>query len=332
MSRVARRARLSCHAEQGYGLLRISSSTLPHAGVVGTLRDDQPTVDAPPDRIRRQRLMPEGDTIAKSARTLAGALVGRTVTGFRATVPAAASAARQLGVVGSEVTAVEAQGKHLLMRFSSGAVLRTHLQMTGSWHLYRVGSRWQKPERYARVVVDAGDVVAVCFSAPVVEVMSERKMAAHPVLRRLGPDLLADDYDQAVAFGRLRSRGDEEIAVALLDQSVVAGIGNVYKSEILFLHGVDPFARVGRLDDNVLRDLLATARREMQRTVAGGGERRTNHTLGSAPLWVYGRDGKPCLRCGTPIRRALQGEQRRSTYWCPRCQPARGMEATSAAH
>ena len=276
--------------------------------------------------------MPEGDTIAKSARTLGAALVGRTVTEFRTTVPAAATAAQRLGVVGSEVAAVEAQGKHLLMRFSSGAVLRTHLQMTGSWHLYRVGSRWQKPERYARAVVVAGDVVAVCFSAPVVEVVSERQLAAHPVLRRLGPDLLADDYDAAAAFARLRSRRDAEIAVALLDQAVVAGIGNVYKSEVLFLHGVDPFARVAGLDDALLHDLLRTARREMQRTVASGGQRRTNHTLGAGPLWVYGRDGKPCLRCGTPIRRALQGEQRRSTYWCPRCQPAHGTEDMSAAH
>ena len=267
--------------------------------------------------------MPEGDTIAKSARTLAGALVGRTVTEFRSTVPAAASAARRLGIVGSDVAAVEAQGKHLLMRFSSGAVLRTHLQMTGSWHLYRAGSRWQKPERYARAVVVAGDVLAVCFSTPVVELLTEQQLATHPILRRLGPDLLAEDYDEAGAFARLRARADEEVAVALLDQSVVAGIGNVYKSEILFLNGADPFARVATLDDGLLRELLRTARREMQLTVAGGGERRTNHALGSGPLWVYGRDGQPCLRCGTPIRRALQGEQRRSTYWCPRCQPPR---------
>jgi endonuclease VIII len=144
---------------------------------------------------------------------------------------------------------------------------------------------------------------------------------AHAALRRLGPDFLAEDYDEDVALANLRARPGDEIAVALLDQSVVAGVGNVYKSEVLFLNGVDPFARVGSLDADALRAILRTAHVEMRRNMALGGERRTNHTLGSGPLWVYGRDGKPCLKCGTPICRALQGEQRRSTYWCPTCQP-----------
>jgi len=265
--------------------------------------------------------MPEGDTIARSARTLAGALVGRTVTGFRSTVPPAASAALKLDILGSDVLAVDSHGKHLLMRFSSGAVLRTHMQMSGSWHLYRAGSRWQKPRGYARVVLEAGDVVAVCFSAPVVEVLSQSAAAADPALRRLGPDLLAASFDPADALARLRARPEPEIGVALLDQSIVAGIGNVYKSEVLFLRGVDPFARVAHLDDATLAGVIGTARREMERNL-GRTERRTNHSVGSGPLWVYNRADTPCLRCATPVRRALQGEQRRSTYWCPRCQPA----------
>jgi len=273
--------------------------------------------------------MPEGDTIATSARTLAAVLVGRTVTGFRSSLPAVTNGALRLGIHGSTVDAVEAQGKHLLMRFSSGAVLRTHMQMSGSWHLYRVGSRWQKPERYARVAIEAGDALAVCSSAPVVEVLSAAAATASPALRRLGPDFLSDAFDRDEALARLRARAGLEVAVALLDQTFAAGIGNVYKSEVLFLCGADPFSAVGRLDDAILAELIDTARREMRRNV-GTGARRTNQALGSGPLWVYGRDGKPCLRCGAPIRRALQGEQRRSTYWCPRCQASAQGTATEA--
>src|SRR5204862_67111 len=143
--------------------------------------------------------------------------------------------ANSLSIVGSDVAAVEARGKHLLIQFSAGAVLRTHLRMTGSWHLYRVGSRWQKPAHQARVVVEAGDGLAVCFSAPEVELLSASELAAHGGLGRLGPDLLAPAFDEVEALARLRAAGEQQIADALLDQSIVAGIGNVYKSEVLFL-------------------------------------------------------------------------------------------------
>src|SRR4051812_8035042 len=132
--------------------------------------------------------MPEGDTIAQSANTLGGVLVGRTVTGFRSVVPSVEARANALGVVGDRVAAVESHGKHLLIVLSSGAALRTHMRMTGSWHLYRAGSRWQKTEHLARVVLEAGDVLAVCFSAPEVELLSAGELAAHGGLGRLGPD------------------------------------------------------------------------------------------------------------------------------------------------
>jgi endonuclease-8 len=265
--------------------------------------------------------MPEGDTIAQSARTLAGVLVGRAVTGFRSPVPGVEGRARTLGVVGSSVAAVESRGKHLLIRFSTGAVLRTHMRMTGSWHLYRMGSRWQKPARLARATVEAGDVVAVCFSAPEVEMLSAGEAARHAGLERLGPDLLDEEFDEAEAFRRLLAAGDGQIADALLDQSIVAGIGNVYKSEMLFLERVSPFDAVTGLDDDTLRRLLLTARRLMRRNV-GTGRRRTTDGNQAGNLWVYDRAGRPCARCGTPIRRALQGQHARSTYWCPTCQPA----------
>lgn len=266
--------------------------------------------------------MPEGDTIAQSAATLAGVLVGRTVTAFRSPVPGVEARAQALGVVGSQVTAVEARGKHLLVRFSGGAVLRTHLQMIGAWHLYRVGSRWRKPARLARVTVEAGDMVAVCFSAPVVELLVAAAAAHAPALQRLGPDLLAADFDAGAALARLRAAADAAIADALLDQTLVAGVGNVYKSEVLFLERVDPFVRVASLNDTTLCRILQTARRELRRNV-GAAERRTTPRTRPDALWVYGRAGRPCLRCGTPIRRALQGPHARVTYWCGACQQSR---------
>jgi endonuclease VIII len=234
--------------------------------------------------------VPEGDTIAQSAATLAGVLVGRAVTGFRSTVPDVAARAAALGIVGSQVTAVESRGKHLLVHVSAGVVLRTHMRMTGSWHLYRVGTRWWKPASFARVILEAGDVVAVCFSAPEVELLSASQLAGHAALQQLGPDLLAPDFDEAEALARLRA-ADREIADALLNQAIAADIGNVYKSEVLFLERVNPFARVAVLDDDTLCRLLRTARRQLQRNV-GTSERRTTHGAQRSALWVYGRAGR----------------------------------------
>jgi endonuclease-8 len=266
--------------------------------------------------------VPEGDTIAKSALTLAGVLVGRRVTGFRSTVAGVEDRAQALGVVGSAVQAVEARGKHLLMHFgTAGVTLRTHMRMIGSWHLYRAGSRWQKPASYARVIVEAGDVLAVCFSAPEVELLSGNQLAGHTGLGRLGPDLLSPSYDEAEALARLTAASDTEIADALLDQSIVAGIGNVYKSEILFLEHVSPFTRVASLPLETLAQLLRTARRQMHRNMSTS-QRRTTGSGQRNNLWVYNRAGEPCTRCGTLIRRVTQGPNARSTYWCPGCQRA----------
>jgi endonuclease-8 len=171
------------------------------------------------------------------------------------------------------------------------------------------------------VVLEAGEVVAVCFSAPEVELLSASEAARHAGLERLGPDLLGSDFDEAEAMGRLRAAGGRSIADALLDQTIVAGIGNVYKNEVLFLERVSPFDTVASLHDETLRRLLQTARRQMRRNL-GTGRRRTTDGGHAGALWVYERAGRPCARCGTPIRRALHGEHARSTYWCPTCQPA----------
>lgn len=262
--------------------------------------------------------MPEGDTIWRTARTLHAALAGRTVIAFRSSLPAVAAAAERLQVVGRRVEAVEARGKHLLVRFAGGPVLHTHQGMRGSWSLKRAGSARSSPAR-ACAAIETAEAVAVCALAPVVELLSAAQASAHPALVRLGPDLLAPGFDPAAAARRLRARGETPIGVALLDQTALAGIGNVYKSEVLFLCGVSPFARAGDLDGGALGRLVEKAGELLRRNL-GPGMRRTTSPLAPGRLWVYRRSGQPCRRCGAIVERAVQGEQARSTYFCPTCQ------------
>jgi len=271
--------------------------------------------------------VPEGDTLWRIAARLSPVLTGRRVTAFRAHAPALAAAARHHHVEGSTIVAVEARGKHLLVRFSTGAALHTHLGMTGSWHLYRKGSRWRQPEHLARVVVEAGDVLAVCFVPRVAEIVREADEAAHPSLRALGPDVVAAEVDVEAAVARLQARGGMAIGAALLDQTAVSGIGNIYKSETLFLCRVDPFRPVADVGADGLRRIVETAHSLMRRSAVGGA--RLALTERSRRYWVYGRSGRPCRRCATLIRRERQGTPSRSTYWCPRCQGTEGREATN---
>jgi endonuclease-8 len=220
-------------------------------------------------------------------------------------------------VIGKRVDAVEAQGKNLLIRFDGGLELRTHLRMNGSWHRYRPGERWRRPPARARLVLEVDGAVAVCFDAPVVELVETRAERVHPSLSALGPDLLKPDFDAAEARLRLRApeRETMTIGAALLDQRALAGLGNIWRNETLFEERIDPLARVTDLDDDTLDRLIATGRRLLS-TSAG-------LTPGRAPTRVYRRTGRPCPRCGTPIRSApLSGEVPRTTYWCPSCQGA----------
>ena len=266
--------------------------------------------------------MPEGDTIYRTARTLRAALVGREITGVRTTSPQIRAVGLQR-LVGQTVGDVESRGKHLLCWLEpSRLALHSHMMMHGSWHVYRAGERWRKPARLARIVLETDGWTAVCFSAPVCELLSEAQVRAHPSLAGLGPDALDDEPDLHEARRRLDQRVDSEIGVALLDQRVLAGIGNVYKSEILFVHRVNPWTPVGELA-GVTRDaLLATAVRLLRRNAAAGAPAaRTTTGQGGQRLHVYGRTGRGCPACGTPIRSRPQGAQARRTYWCPRCQP-----------
>jgi endonuclease-8 len=259
--------------------------------------------------------MPEGDTLFRIATTLGKALAAKVMTRFTSPLPALSEA----GLDGRTITRVEARGKNLLIHFDDGRALHSHLRMTGSWHIYRPGERWQKPERAARVVLETADFVAVCFDAPVVELLAAGGVERHEGLRRLGPDLLASEFDAGEARRRLRERGDLAIGDALLAQSALAGIGNVYKSEVLFLCRTDPFVLVSALDDATLDGLVAKARELMAKNLEGL-PRRTRAALAGPRVWVYGRGGQPCLTCGTLVRVRRQGMAGRTTYYCPRCQ------------
>ena len=264
--------------------------------------------------------MPEGDTIFQIAIALRGYLVGRPVVVARARQPGP----RIEQVVGTQVSAVEPIGKHLLIRFSNGLTLRTHLRMGGTWHRYAPGERWRRPASQARVVLEVPGHVLVCFNAPVAELMRDQAVPLRPAMADLGPDILAADFNAEEALRRLRARADMAAGEALLDQRALAGIGNVFKSEILFLEGIHPWRLVRELDDDVLARVIATAQRLLRLNVQPDLHGRTT-TLGDAAargkLWVYGRAGRSCFRCGTHIQVGRQGELRRTTYWCPRCQP-----------
>lgn len=269
--------------------------------------------------------MPEGDTLFRTAAGLRPYLVGRTVTAARTGGPGAVPQVQR--IVGREVTAVEALGKNLFIRFDNGLEIRTHLRMNGSWHRYRPGERWRRPPSRARLVLEVPGAVAVCFDAPVVELLEQRAEALHPSLGRLGPDVLAPDFDADEAIRRLRDpdRAGLTIAEALLDQRALAGIGNVYKNELLWIERVSPRSPVADLDDVTLRRLVATARRLLvANAVPGHGPERvtTGGDRGApGPLYVYGRTGRPCRRCRTPISSFHQGRDvPRTTYWCPTCQ------------
>lgn len=261
--------------------------------------------------------MPEGDTIFRAAMTLRAALAGGTVTRFEA--PRVVGRAPQPGDV---VRDVEARGKHLLVHLTGAEdrpdlTVRTHLRMTGSWHVYRPGERWWKPRHQARLVIETGTAVAVCFNAPVVEVIPADRVDRHPELARLGPDLSRSDADLDEAADRMGRLDDTtEVGVALLDQRVACGVGNVYKSEALHACGIDPFAPVGRLDADDRRRLLETASRQLRANLTG--YPRTTVPEGLA---VYGRAGQPCRTCGAAIRVRKQGHHARVTYWCGTCQP-----------
>jgi len=260
--------------------------------------------------------MPEGDTVRRTADRLHRALAGSVLTGSDLRVPAFATS----DLSGQRVVESTARGKHLLLRLAGGLTLHTHLRMEGSWHLYRSGSRWSGgPAWQVRVVLATAGWQAVGYRLPVVELLPTAEEGR--VVGHLGPDLLGPDWDEAEALRRLTATPDRQIGDALLDQRNLAGIGNMYKAEALFLTGVSPWTSVGAVRDLV--DVVRLARRLLQAGHRTGYQVQTGDPRRGFEHWLYGRAGRPCRRCGTPIALVDQGEPpyARGAYWCPSCQP-----------
>ena len=259
--------------------------------------------------------MPEGDTIYRAAAALRIALIGKKMVRFEA--------ARLDGIaprVGQTIEEVRSRGKHLEIVWDDGVVLHTHMRMTGSWHMYRIGERWRKPPHRARVVIGVADWVAVCFSAPVVEAYRDFDRARHPILGRLGPDLCheAPDLEECVRRMQTYEPAETTIAEVLLDQRVMCGVGNVYRCELLWACEFNPWARVGDLSHDECREVVHLAH-EMLRANLQRVERVTAPSVDGG-LAVYGRQGKTCNRCHDVVRVTHHGEANRVLYWCAGCQ------------
>jgi endonuclease-8 len=258
--------------------------------------------------------VPEGDTVWRTALHLDRALSGLVLveTDFR--VPDLAT----LDLSGQLVDSTVARGKHLLTRIGE-QTLHTHLKMEGAWHLYKPGTRWRRPTHEARVVLRTDDWTAVGFALGVVEVVprtDEKTVVGH-----LGPDLLGPDWDEDEALRRLIADPARPVAEAILDQRNLAGLGNLYKSELCFLAGVHPRLPVGDVPD--LPRLVRRARSALEANKGRVEQTLTGDTRRGRQTWVYRRERQPCRRCGTPISMDEQGPpmQERATYWCPTCQP-----------
>lgn len=258
--------------------------------------------------------MPEGDTVHLAADRLRAALGGRVLTRCDLRVPRFAAS----DLSGQRIVDLTARGKHLLFRTDQGITLHTHFKMEGTWHLYRPGERWQGPAHQVRAVLETTDRVAVGFRLGICELLPTAE--EHRVVGHLGPDPLGDDWDPEIALAALSKDPDRPIGEALLDQTVIAGPGNIYRCEALFLAGLHPDTPVGRIPRpvdaiDVVARLMAANRTTGMQITTGDARRGSTH-------WVYGRGGEPCRRCGTPIERvAGDPSGLRVTYSCPSCQP-----------
>lgn len=262
--------------------------------------------------------MPEGDSLYKFAQRVGAALEGKEIVAARSHGPGPVPQVHR--IVGATCIGARSTGKNLLISFDNGLVLRGHLRMYGTWHVYAPGEAWRKPEREARLVLEVEGAVVVNFSAPVIELLEERALGHHQPVAGLGPDLLDDDFDVEEALRRLRepARADLTIGDAVMDQRAVAGVGNIWKHESLFHVGMNPWRRVRELSDDDLRALLLRAQALLRASV---GKPNSLGLTRRPDMWVYMRAGQPCRRCHSRIRSGPQGADIRQTAWCPKCQP-----------
>lgn len=279
--------------------------------------------------------MPEGDTLYRAAHSLQKALQGRQITVFETVYAHLQQVQDDHNLIGRTIERVTAHGKWLLLFFSGDLILATHMRMSGSWHLYHVGAPWKQPHAAMRIRLVAGTVEAVAFHVPVAVFHTAVSLARDQRIAGLGPDILSTSFTVQLGAEQLqkeaRAHPQEEVANALLNQRILAGLGNVYKSEICFEAKVHPFRALETLSSEERLHLVERAQRALRNNVtdiAGSAvalqtsARRTAKGTGrETRLWVYGRQGKPCQRCGTLIAMRKQGIGARSTYWCPSCQP-----------
>jgi endonuclease-8 len=249
----------------------------------------------------------EGDTILRLVHRLDRTVVGETLAASAPNPRGRAAGIERLD--GMTLERAEARGKHLLLDFGELS-LHSHLGMSGGWHLYRRGAAWRRPRRSAWAVLSGGGWDAVQFGGPTLEVMTTSKLRRHPQITGLGPDILAPDLDLDAVLATIRSDPGRQLGDALLDQHLVAGVGNIFKSEACFRAKVDPWRRVGDLSDEELREVVDDARKLMSAAVE----------TGRHPFEVYRRRRGACPRCRGPISSRGQGDDNRTTYWCPRCQ------------
>ncbi len=260
--------------------------------------------------------MPEGDTVFNVAALLRPLLVGQTL------VDARIATGERDWLVGRDVAFVRPRGKHLFIGLDDGVAIRSHLGLYGSWHRYAPGEPWRKPSRHASLALWTATDVLVCFHAKAVELLRSDGIIHRALLGRLGPDLSGEAPDLAAVLARTRSllTPQTPLADVLLDQRVASGIGNVYKSETLFLARQHPLRPVGALDDAGLEGLFTLAH-ELLRKNLGRGPRTTRWIEdGRGTLWVYARTDKPCFECGSAIVRQPLGRTLRVTFWCEHCQ------------
>ncbi len=257
--------------------------------------------------------MPEGDTIHYAANRIRPVLLGHEPDEIATPHPRHRLDRWPERLAGREVVSVDAHGKHLFLRFADDLVLHSHLRMTGSWGVYPTGRRWRRSPRRAWIVFRARDHEVVEFDGPVLELLTESRTRFDRRLAALGPDICAEDFDEDVFVRRLRhddpTRG---IADALLDQRILAGIGNLWKVEACWRAEIDPWRPVRSVSDDEAREVVRRVRPLMRESALTGHQNRATR--------VYGRGGRPCPRCGTPIRARGQGDEARITFWCPGCQ------------
>ncbi len=265
--------------------------------------------------------MPEGDTIHKIANYLAPKLASQLLVNVRMADPLAAEKCRR-----QRIDSVYARGKHLFVSLHNGTVLRSHLGMYGSWHRYAKGEPWRKPRSQASLVLETETDDYVCFNAKEVELVSEQSVRERIVHTRLGPDLIADAVDIASIVKRARDilEPDALLADALLDQRIAAGIGNVYKSEVMFMERLSPSLTLADISDESLARCFETAATLLRNNLGGGKRVTRDEGDGAGRLWVYGRTGLPCHECAEPIVSRRFGRHHRGTFWCPRCQEQAG--------